>query len=465
MLAHATVPLPQARAASSVSAHAMVYACCTPYAMKDRIFAEARAMGASHIRVDVEMSRVFPAGDDTGGATDWRGLDEVMRLSRTYHLPVLGIILDTPPSMSTCPGPSAPRCPPADPVAYGRLAGEIAAHARGVIRDWEIVNEPDGRWAFLGGPEDYARMLSASHDGIKARAPEDRVVLGGLMSPPDSGWLDRAFRTAGADAAHKFDIANVHIRAGASVLAGRVRTARAFFGRHGFSGPLWVTEHGYPADPKYQDDSSYKGGEAAQAAYLNRSLLELLEAGADQVFVTLRDNLAGRYATEGVTHLGPAPSYAVRRKPAFAVVRAFVDRWPRIAGWRSAQHLHEGRSRLYGSLATACGSRAVAVRRGARTAASWMHRLERRARRAGVQARRYRAMVALGTSSFIEERLARRWSTRARRLKKQANMFRLAARRLRQTALAEDVRGRNLRRAALSEALLAVGYVGRIYGR
>ena len=37
-----------------------------------------------------------------------------------------------------------------DADAYVAYAGEIAAHARGVIDDWEIRNEPDGRWAYLG---------------------------------------------------------------------------------------------------------------------------------------------------------------------------------------------------------------------------------------------------------------------------------------------------------------------------
>jgi hypothetical protein len=464
LLAQPTVFSPQAHAASPVSAHAMVYACCTPYALKERIFAEASAMGASRIRVDVEMSSVFPAGEEAGSAPDWRGLDEVMRLSSAYRLPVLGIILDTPPSMSTCPGPSAPQCAPQDPAAYGRLAGQIAAHARGVIREWEIVNEPDGQWAFLGSPEEYARMLSASYDGIKARAPEDGVALGGLMSPPDSGWLERVFRTPGADAAHKFDIANVHLRGWASGLAGRVRAARAWFARHGFTGPLWVTEHGYPAEPKYQEDPSYKGGEAAQAAFLNRSLLELLEAGAGQVFVTLRDNLDGPYASEGVVHIAAAPSYSVRRKPGFAVVRAFVDRWPRIAGWRSAQHHHEQRSLLYRGLAAACRSRAVAERRGSRTARSWMRKIARRARRAGLEARRYRARVTSGVASASDERLARRWSNRARRWKLQVRFLRAVTRQLRQSALANDARSSSLQRAALSEGRLAFGYVARIYG-
>ena len=42
------------------------------------------------------------------------------------------------------------RCPPSDVALWARYVGAIAAHTRGVIDEFEIVNEPDGRWAFLG---------------------------------------------------------------------------------------------------------------------------------------------------------------------------------------------------------------------------------------------------------------------------------------------------------------------------
>ena len=53
---------------------------------------------------------------------------------------------------------------------FGRLAGEIAAHAGAAIDHWEILNEPDGDWAFEGSPEEYARMLvAAGRESRRAR--------------------------------------------------------------------------------------------------------------------------------------------------------------------------------------------------------------------------------------------------------------------------------------------------------
>jgi hypothetical protein len=184
-----------AHADAPISAHAMVHTCCTPKAEQARIFSEAKELGSEYIRVDVEPNGIFSG---PGGAPHWAGLDEVIRLSKKYDLRVLGILL--PPREYT------------DAEQFGEQSGEIAEHAGSAIGHWEILNEPDGDWAFAGTAEDYARMLSASYDAIKASEPGAKVLLGGLMRPHEPDWLQRVFDTPGADALHKFDIANVHLR-------------------------------------------------------------------------------------------------------------------------------------------------------------------------------------------------------------------------------------------------------------
>src|SRR5205823_11545803 len=121
---------------------------------------------------------------------DWSGVDEYMQLARRYRLRVLANLLGTPWYMTDCPVAAREldyRCPPHDAAAWGRDAGAIAAHTRGVIDDFEIVNEPDGRWAFLGTPGDYAAMVSSSYDAIHSADPDARVALGGLMSTGPAG--------------------------------------------------------------------------------------------------------------------------------------------------------------------------------------------------------------------------------------------------------------------------------------
>jgi len=316
-----------------VSSHAMVHTCCTSAAMKERIFAEAAASGAELVRVDVELNGVFE-GEGSRERPDWRALDEVVELAERHDVGVLGVVLGMPTWLSDCPerGAQAPLCAARDPAEFGRLAAELAVHARGRVKHWEILNEPDARWAFKGGPEDYARMLSAAYDEIKARVPGAQVVMGGVERPRELDWIRRVLVTPGADAASKFDIAALHLRLRLrnelADLPAYLRAWRELLAEHGFEGPVWVTEHGYPADPAFQWDPAFRGGEPAQAAFLSESLPLLAEAGAAQVFVTLRDNLWGEYLSEGLVHIDEAqPAGPAARRSSFDVVRSVAGGW------------------------------------------------------------------------------------------------------------------------------------------
>ena len=177
-------------AAAPISSAAQLFTCCTPEALQARMFSEAEASGAEYVRVDVELHGIFGAADSD--PPDWTHLDRTIALARAHRVKVLGLIRGTPGWLSTCrEKPKASICPPRDPARWGELAGEVAAHARGEIDHWEILNEPDARWAFLGSAEDYARMLSAAYGAIKQQAPEAQVVFGGVERPARAR-LDRA---------------------------------------------------------------------------------------------------------------------------------------------------------------------------------------------------------------------------------------------------------------------------------
>jgi Abnormal spindle-like microcephaly-assoc'd, ASPM-SPD-2-Hydin len=312
-------------AVSPIGAHSMLQLDDPPSFM-EAMFAEAAGMGASTIRLDVAPALVFP---DSPSDPDFSGLDAVMALAGQYHLRVVADLMTIPPQLADCP-PSTPpsdaaRCATDDLQAYGSLISQIVTHADPVIRNWEIWNEPDSGQFFHGSPSQYAWMLRTAHDAIKQVDPQAQVLLGGISSTAGSPWLAQVLAVPGADAAHAFDIANVHERARLDGLAGDIHAWRAMLAGAGFIGPLWITEHGYPSDPAFQYDPGFATGPASQATYLAASLPTLLDAGAAEVFVTERDNLGGEFASEGV--LGgnvvdpPVNDPKVVEKPAFAAVR------------------------------------------------------------------------------------------------------------------------------------------------
>jgi hypothetical protein len=372
------VALPASPAeAAPISSAAQLFTCCSPEALQERIFSEAEASGAEYVRVDVELHGIFGAARDR---PDWSHLDRMIELARRHDIKVLGIILGAPGWLSSCPDkPKASICPPRDPGEWGELAGEVAQHAQGEIDHWEILNEPDARWAFLGSAEDYARMLSASYDAIKARVPEAKVVFGGVERPREHDWITRVLATPGADAIHKFDIAAVHLRLR---LRNRLHELpewltewRALLARHGFAGPIWVTEHGYPADPAFQWDPAYRGtdaatGATAQAALLRRSIPLLAQVGASQIFLTLRDNLYGEYLSEGIEHIDESqPGDPATRRPSFDTVRNLAIAWDPAVYRRSGAIEQQGEAdelaRLAQSSSAAGRPLAAAVQAGA----------------------------------------------------------------------------------------------------
>ncbi len=322
--------------ANPYGAHSMVYAYSMPLAQKEQAFAQAKAMGASQIRLDLEMPYIFTRWHGNV-RREWSGVDQVRTLSRRYDLPVLAVLTGVPTYLSACSDREATRCAAADPAAYGELAGVVARHLQGAISLFEILNEPDTSLMFRGSPEDYARMLASAHDEIRSQAPDAQVVLGGVSEIGARTWLSRVFATPGVAASTKFEIAGVHIRGGVGSLAGTMKLWRAYFNAAGRAdAPLWVTEHGYPADTADQYDGSYRGGEAAQAAFLRDSLPTLLRAGAQKVFVPTRDNWPGEFGeqspfhSEGVATLSRDAPYSVRQKPAEAVVRTLAAEWPKV---------------------------------------------------------------------------------------------------------------------------------------
>src|SRR5215207_208764 len=311
--------------ASAIASHAMLYL-DSPPAFREAMFREAAASGATSIRVDVPIPAIVRGRE---GERSWEALDDVTRLAREYDLEVVGLIYGTPWWLARCPDRTEDldyyECPPSSAPAFAKLAREIARRTRGTIDTWQILNEPNNRYVFAGNVRDYARVLIATSRAIRSVNPRARIVLGGLGGPQMQVWPAQLLAIPGTRRA--FDVASVHLRGRLKVVKSAVGFWRRRFDSLGFHGPIWATEHGYPTEPKYQWDRRFLGVRG-QARYLSRSLPALIGAGIDRVFITLRDNRGGPWATEGL--IGgtvfdpPSVDPHVVRKPAAAAVRRFA---------------------------------------------------------------------------------------------------------------------------------------------
>jgi hypothetical protein len=311
-----------------IGAHSMLQV-NSSYALMQAMFSEAASLHAGAIRVDVAPALIFP---DRPTDPNYRGLDEIMGLAQQYHLRVVADLFTIPSWLANCPPGSQSvlaRCGTDDLAGYASVVRQIVRHADSVIHDWEIWNEPDSGQFFAGSPQQYAGMLRAAHDAIKQADPQANVLLGGISNPAGMSWLAQVLATPGMDAVNAFDTANVHERSSLDALLTDIVSWRWFLAAQGFHGPLWVTEHGYPADPAYQYDPAYNSGPDSQAAYLTASIPTLIDAGASEVFVTERDNMSGQFASEGILAGGasdpPQSGQVLGERPAYAAVRAIAN--------------------------------------------------------------------------------------------------------------------------------------------
>ena len=89
--------------------------------------------------------------------------------------------------------------------------------------------------------------------------------------------------------------------------------------------------------------------------------MDLGEAGAEQVFVTLRDNGGGAYASEGLVHMDEPPAGATTRRGSFYAVRRLATNWDPLMAWRREEPRSEQGARLYEAVAAFVVGRRAAL--------------------------------------------------------------------------------------------------------
>ena len=139
----------------------------------------------------------------TSGQADWAGLDEIASRSRelgiTLHLKIrTGVCWATGGTARYTRGAAnkTESAMPTDLGAYQRFVRSVVQrYGPYGVREYAIENEVNAPSYWAGSPEDYARLVRAAAETIRATDPKARVVDSGISSVAyGMGVADRLVR-------------------------------------------------------------------------------------------------------------------------------------------------------------------------------------------------------------------------------------------------------------------------------
>ncbi len=145
------------------------------------------------------------------------------------------------------------------------------------IKHWEVMNEPEFDFYFLGTPADYFEILRATAEAAKSADPEAMIVQGGLagMMPECTEFWQAVFDLGGAQ---YIDIFNMHSIGHGEHL--NIPTFKVFLSKNGISDkPIWVTEVQYQ-----QSQQTVNASPEQFAQIMARSYIFALANGVDKLF-------------------------------------------------------------------------------------------------------------------------------------------------------------------------------------
>lgn len=276
---------------------------CEDYPEETRTLAGARAdlelaknSGARVLRVAFGWDAIEPERD----RYDWRFWDDFVHLAtEEYHITLIPYVCYTPRWAATDAGENFWRSPPRDVRDFENFMRLIAARYRGKISSWELWNEPDNPAYWLGSAAEFAALVRAASRGVRAVAPEARVVLGGIATKPE--FLEELF--AREHLAPAVDVVNCHAYFetwhpdAIETLPNYLARCREIIRHYGENEPLWLAEVGYSSvgqraktSDVYRARFSDEHTETAQADALRRTFVLALANAALPVVAWYRIN-------------------------------------------------------------------------------------------------------------------------------------------------------------------------------
>src|SRR5438067_6049819 len=140
------------------------------------------------------------------GKYDWSEWDALFALLREAGITPLPYVCYTPRWLHPEDAKDFWRRP-ADPARFAGFVAAAATRYRGQVPSRELWHEPDNDYYWLGTVEEYAALVKAGAQAVRAADPAARVVLGG-MSKWRSPFLEELLRRFAAG--REVDVINLH---------------------------------------------------------------------------------------------------------------------------------------------------------------------------------------------------------------------------------------------------------------
>jgi hypothetical protein len=180
---------------------------------------------------------------------DWLFWDDFVKMAvDEYGITLIPYICYTPLWNSTSQDPGTFwRSPPKDYDEFGQFMTDLVNRYKGRIKTWELWNEPDIEWYWMGDQEGFTRLLKTGSDAVRRADPTATVVMGGIAH--DTGWFRRLLRDH--QAAQYVDVFNMHnyyetwADHPLEDIGPYINEVAEIVQRYGEGEPVWMAEVGY----------------------------------------------------------------------------------------------------------------------------------------------------------------------------------------------------------------------------
>jgi hypothetical protein len=154
-------------------------------ATQTRQYDTIRADGFGAVRLLVEWPLIEPHRR----SYDWTMTDKLVHDAAARGLTILGVLTYAPAWAALTPQPGQVHPAPRDTAAWADFVSIAAQRYRGVIKAWEVWNEPNVFASFAPAPDAarYADMLIRANTAIKEVDPTAQVLTGGTSPTIDGG--------------------------------------------------------------------------------------------------------------------------------------------------------------------------------------------------------------------------------------------------------------------------------------